>query len=183
MNITEKEYENAKQHIQEAEKQKLIDDFEKGGKEKTDYSIEEHDNTRDFFYGVPVFKDGKLEGFNMMTFSKFYDEIGMNLRSDDKKYLDENGNQVFMNVDEYFKFYKDHEVKDGRLGAILHKVREADKIENYALNNSKFGKVRNKLAKSVDKVLETNLAEKKIAKPLKKIEKAVSDKLLGKVRE
>lgn len=177
------EYEQAKQQVQQSEKQQLIDDFEKGGREKTDYSIEEHDNCRDFFYGVPVFKEGKLEGFNMMTFSKFYDDIGMSLRSDDVEYTDKEGRQVYMNVDEYFEFYKEHEQKDGRLGAVLRRIKEHDKAENTVLNSSKLGKLRNKLAKNIDNVLGTNLKDKKIAKPIKGMEKAISDKLFGKVKE
>ena len=101
---TSEEYEKSKQNIWLQEKQQLIDDFEKRGKEKTDYSIEEHGDCRNFFYGVPVLKEGKLEGFNMMTFSKFYYETGRGFRSDDRKYNDTEGNQIFMTVDEYFKF-------------------------------------------------------------------------------
>ena len=178
-----KEYEESKQRIQQQEKQQLIDDFEKGNKEKTDYSIEDHGNCRDFFYGVPVFKEGKLEGFNMMTFSKFYDETGSGFRSADEKYNDTQGNQIFMTVDEYFKFYKEHEQKDGRLVPLLNKAEEQNKIENEVLNSNHLAKVRNRLAKSIDNVLGTNLEEKKIAKPIKKIEKAVSDKLFGKINE
>lgn len=55
--------------------------------------------------------------------------------------------------------------------------------QNKELNKSKLGKLRNKLAKKVDNVLGTKLEEKKIAKPLKKIEKSISDKLFGKIHE
>ncbi len=173
----------ATQKVRQLEKQQLINDFEKGGRTETDYSIEEHKNRRDFFYGVPVFEHGKLKGFNMMTFSKSYDDMGLSSRSDDKKYEDKEGRQVFMDVDEYFKFYKEHEEKDGRPGALLRKTKEQYKIENFVLNNSKLGKLRNKLAKKIDSILGTNLKDKKIAKPIKKIEKAVSNKLFGKVNE
>ena len=50
-------------------------------------------------------------------------------------------------------------------------------------NNNEIAKLRNKLAQKVDKVLGTNLEKKELSKPLKKIEKAVSDKLFGKVKE
>ena len=194
---TSEEYEKSKQNIWLQEKQQLIDDFEKRGKEKTDYSIEEHGDCRNFFYGVPVLKEGKLEGFNMMTFSKFYDETGRGFRSDDRKYNDTEGNQIFMTVDEYFKFYKEHEQKDERLGVLLKKAKEHNKIENEVLNNSKLAQVRNKLAKFADKVAETtgtekivqkitggkNFADVKISPKITAIEKKISDRLFGKVNE
>lgn len=55
--------------------------------------------------------------------------------------------------------------------------------EHEELNRSILAKLRNKLAKKVDNVLGTHLEDKKIAKPIKKIEKAVSDKLFGRVNE
>lgn len=58
-----------------------------------------------------------------------------------------------------------------------------DTIARDTNTENKLAKVRNKLAKKVDNVLGTNLEEMKIAKPLKKIEKAISDKLFGKVKE
>ena len=194
---TSEEYEKSKQNIWLQEKQQLIDDFEKRGKEKTDYSIEEHGDCRNFFYGVPVLKEGKLEGFNMMTFSKFYDETGRGFRSDDRKYNDTEGNQIFMTVDEYFKFYKEHEQKDERLGVLLKKAKEHNKIENEVLNNSKLAKVRNKLAKIADRIAEATGTEKivqkitdgkkiadvEISPKITAIEKKISDRLFGKVNE
>lgn len=195
--LNEEELSKAREAYRQKEKQQLIDDFEKCGKEKTDYSIEEHGNCRNFFYGVPVLKEGKLEGFNMMTFSKFYDETGRGFRSDDRKYNDTEGNQIFMTVDEYFKFYKEHEQKDERLGILLKKVKEHNKIENEVLNNSKLAQVRNKLARFADKVAKTTGTEKfvqkftdgkkiadvKISPKIMAIEKKISDKLFGKVNE
>lgn len=46
-----------------------------------------------------------------------------------------------------------------------------------------LAKLRNKMAKKIDNVLGTNLEEKKLATPLKKAEKKISDKLFGKVRD
>ena len=51
------------------------------------------------------------------------------------------------------------------------------------LVNSKIAHMRRNLAQKIDKVLGTNLTEKKLPKRLKKLEKTVSDKLLGKTRE
>ena len=56
-------------------------------------------------------------------------------------------------------------------------------LENIYYNKSKLANLRQKLAHDIDKTLGTHLEEKKIAKPIKKIEKAVSDKLFGKVKE
>jgi len=55
--------------------------------------------------------------------------------------------------------------------------------QDVIYNNSLLAKLRKKIAHNIDETLGTNLEEKKLAKPLKKIEKAVSDKLLGKVKE
>ena len=49
--------------------------------------------------------------------------------------------------------------------------------------SNKLSTLRKKIAHGIDETLGTHLEEKKIAKPLKKIEKAVSDKLFGKVNE
>ena len=51
------------------------------------------------------------------------------------------------------------------------------------LNNSKLGKLRRQIAKTIDKTLDTDLEEEKLPIPIKKIEKAISDKLFGKVKE
>ena len=70
--------------------------------------------------------------------------------------------------------YKDH-------------VEAFNKLENIyehnLLNDSKLATLRKKIAHGVDETLGTNLEEKKLAKPLKKFEKVVSDKLFGKVNE
>ena len=50
-------------------------------------------------------------------------------------------------------------------------------------NKNKLTTLRKKITHGLDKTLGTKLEEKKLAKPLKKIEKAVSDKLFGKVNE
>lgn len=55
--------------------------------------------------------------------------------------------------------------------------RENDIVPN------KLATLRKKIAHDIDETLGTHLEEKKIAKPIKKIEKAVSDKLFGKVNE
>lgn len=51
------------------------------------------------------------------------------------------------------------------------------------LNKNKLATLRKKITHGLDKTLGTKLEEKKLAKPLKKIEKVVSDKLFGKVND
>ena len=50
-------------------------------------------------------------------------------------------------------------------------------------NTNKLATLRKKIAHDIDETLGTHLEEKKIAEPIKKIEKAISDKLFGKVKE
>ncbi len=61
------------------------------------------------------------------------------------------------------------------------KNNDAQATEDVATN--KLANLRKKIAHNIDKTLGTNLEEKKLVKPLKKIEKFVSDKLFGKVNE
>ena len=70
--------------------------------------------------------------------------------------------------------YEDHAAAFNKLENIY---------EHNLLNKSILARVRNKLARKVDNLLGTNTEAKKLAKPLKKIEKAISDKLFGKVKE
>ena len=55
--------------------------------------------------------------------------------------------------------------------------------EKKKIADNKLAQTRKKLAQRIDAVLGTHLEDKKLAKPLKKIEKAVSDKLLGKIKD
>ena len=130
--ISAEETQRAREEYRKKEKQQLIDSFEKHGAKTTDYSIVEHDDWREFFYGIPVMEDGKLQGFNMMKFNKFYDEEGRGHRGEALPYNDKDGKQVFMTVDEYYKFYKELEKNDGRLGALLAKYKEDTIVENTA---------------------------------------------------
>lgn len=76
--------------------------------------------------------------------------------------------------------YKAHEWRQSSEPAFkkLEDIHQHD-----ILNQSKLGMLRSKIAHSVDNLLGTHFEEKKMVKPLKKIEKAVSDKLFGKVKE
>ena len=195
-NIEKEEYDKAREQVQQSEKQQIIDSFEKDGTTKTNYSIKDHGDTREFFYGVPVMDGGKLQGFNMMKFVKFYDEIGCGFSGDDEPYTDENCQQIFMTVDEYYKFYKELEQKDGRLGSLLHKAREQENIEDIVLSNSKLAKFRKNIAKFADKVAERlgmekvvkkvtkgkKIEEVKIGSGAKAKERDFSDKFFGRTR-
>ncbi len=64
--LNEEELSKAREAYRQKEKQKLVEDFEKNGRKETSYSIIEHGDSREFFYGVPVMENGKLQGFNMM---------------------------------------------------------------------------------------------------------------------
>ena len=67
-----------------------------------------------------------------------------------------------------------------------YKIRAGCAYSDFSydgLTDNKISSLRYRIANKADKVLGTKLAKKKIAKPLKKLEKAVSDKLLGKTRE
>ena len=61
--------------------------------------------------------------------------------------------------------------------------KDNKKSPENELSKSRLATLRKKIAHGLDKTLGTKLEEKKLAKPLKKIEKAVSDKLFGKVNE
>ena len=60
---------------------------------------------------------------------------------------------------------------------------EKKKSPENELNKSRLATLRKKITHGLDKTLGTKLEEKKLAKPLKKIEKVVSDKLFGKVND
>ena len=49
--------------------------------------------------------------------------------------------------------------------------------------SSKLAALRKRIAHGIDEKLGTKIEEKKLPKPLKKLEKAVSDRLFGKVNE
>ena len=82
-------------------------------------------------------------------------------------------------VYQQYKKTRDRELKKGLTVArdLFHRCEENTDMSN------KLATFRNKIAHNLDKKLRTHLEEKKIAKPLKKIEKAISDKLFGKVKE
>jgi hypothetical protein len=73
---------------------------------------------------------------------------------------------------------------EGKKGLTKEKDEELfSPLRDIYYGKSRLATLRKKIAHGVDETLGTHLEEKKIAKPIKKIEKAVSDKLFGKVNE
>ena len=66
---------------------------------------------------------------------------------------------------------------------IFMRKKEKQKHAKERCLDSKLAILRNKIAKGIDADLATKFEEVKLAKPLKKIEKFISDKLFGKVNE
>ena len=58
-----------------------------------------------------------------------------------------------------------------------------EKEQKRKLDNSKLAKLRIKLANKTDNLLGTNFEKTELPKSLKKVEKAISDRLFGKVKE
>lgn len=69
------------------------------------------------------------------------------------------------------------------VGADDAQAAKKETVTTNEVATNKLAKIRKKIAHGIDETLGTKLEEKKLAKPLKKIEKAVSDKLFGKVKE
>lgn len=175
----------AQEEYRQEEKQKMIDSFEKFGAKRTSYSIRYHETFREFLYGVPAIDYGKLKGFYMMKFTQSYGRMAVN--SDISLCKDENGKQVFMTVDEYYDFYKELEKEDSRIGALIRKSKEKEGIADKVLKDNRISKLRNKIAKKIDRTLGTDLEKIKMPKFVKKAEnkldKIISKIIFGKVKE
>lgn len=74
-----------------------------------------------------------------------------------------------------------HDASDMHIDSIKEKILANKKRKKTADNH--LAKIRKKMAQSIDNTLGTNLEQRKVSKPLKKIEKAVSDKLFGEIKE
>ena len=73
---------------------------------------------------------------------------------------------------------------EGKKGLTKEKCEELfSPLRDIYYGKSRLATLRKKISHDIDETLGTHLEEKKIAKPIKKIEKAVSDKLFGKVNE
>lgn len=121
---------------------------------------------------VGFHKDGKRGP--LYTFSK--GKLCMVKKYNDNAFPDE-----YEEGSKEFAAYKKDAPDCKKAFAVFKEVRQAVFAKEVASN--KLATLRKKIAHDIDETLGTKLEEKKIAKPLKKIEKAVSDKLFGKVNE
>lgn len=148
----EEAMQKARQAMYDLQKKQLINYFEKEGGEKTAYNRVNHGDHSEYFYGVPVFEDKKLKGFNMMTFVKEYHPFtGAGVRLAERPYTDENGKQIFMTVDEYMKFEKDMSRKDDRIGTVMRLSKEEKEVNKLAkkFQKSKFSLFMDKIKTSL----------------------------------
>lgn len=140
----------AEEIVEKRRKEEFIKDFENGSRKQTDLLRVSTKDGADFYYGVAALKDGKLVGFDIMTYSKMYMD-GRGYSFPERPYTDKTGETVRLTVDEYLKFQSDIKAGDTRLGVLLERAakmaeiqREASKIdaqqkvaEGLALLNSK----------------------------------------------
>lgn len=79
--------------------------------------------------------------------------------------------------------YTEMYYKMKRVGVRAHFAKKLSNQIDKDLCNSYLGKQRNRLALRIDEATGKNLTEKKLPRSMKKLEKAISDKLFGKNRE
>lgn len=121
----------AQEMVEKRRKEEFIKEFENGSRGKTDLLRVNTDEGADFYYGVAALKDGKLVGFDIMTYSKMYMD-GRGYSMPEEPYTDKTGKQVRLTVDEYFKFQEDIKAGDTRLGVLLEKVDKRAEIQRAA---------------------------------------------------
>lgn len=121
----------AQEMVEKRRKEEFIKEFENGSRGKTDLLRVNTDEGADFYYGVAALKDGKLVGFDIMTYSKMYMD-GRGYSMPEEPYTDKTGKQVRLTVDEYFKFQEDIKAGDTRLGVLLEKVDKRAEIQREA---------------------------------------------------
>ena len=137
------ELTKAREIVDERSKAKFIESFERGEQKQTDLLRKRLNGGARFYYGVPVLNDGKLTGFKMMTFLKAHTEIG-SMRSSDEPLKNDDGQQVFYNVDEYWQFEKKLKNEDTRLGTTLEKIQKAAEVKEVQKEIKKEHKPFNK---------------------------------------
>lgn len=135
----------AQEMVEKRRKEEFIKEFENGSRGKTDLLRVNTDEGADFYYGVAALKDGKLVGFDIMTYSKMYMD-GRGYSMPEEPYTDKTGKQVRLTVDEYFKFQEDIKAGDTRLGVLLEKVDKRAEIQRKAAKIDTQQKVAEGLA-------------------------------------
>lgn len=134
----------AEEIVEKRRKEEFIKDFENGARKKTDLLRVDTKDGVDFYYGVAALKDGKLVGFDVMTFSKMYMD-GRGYSFPEGPYTDKTGKQVRLTVDEYFEFQEDIKAGDTRLGVLLEKEAKMAEIQQEASKINAQQKVKNGL--------------------------------------
>ena len=171
--------------MKELRKKVLIKNFEEKGETETLAYREdlENGNCR-FIYGCAVGDDkGKLQGFNLEAYDKYYDDFGSCGSSKPYPYCVSEG-KSFLSVDEYVEFIDKIAGKDGRAGVILAENSLAEEaIDNIISEGCKLADIRKKIARTTDKILGTNTESKNVRKKVALVEKIISDAVLGKKRE
>lgn len=142
----------AEEVVEKRHKEEFIKEFENGSRGKTDLLRGKTDLLRvntdegaDFYYGVAALKDGKLVGFDIMTYSKMYMD-GRGYSMPEEPYTDKTGKQVRLTVDEYLKFQEDIKAGDTRLGVLLEKGAKMAEIQKEAAKIDTQQKVAEGLA-------------------------------------
>ena len=197
------DYSKAKALYMQKEKEEMVERVEFYANRPTIYLYytEEvgsryQEDFREYFRGVPVMENGKLQGFNMILRFDRRDEKGNMKRGEFAPYLDKNGDQIYMTVDEFYNFYRELKEIDQTVSGRQTMKNEEEQIEQIRLNYSKLAKLRRRIFKGIDSLVKnvgmekiggntgfSNLENTKVVNSLKKVEKAVSDTLFGRVKE
>ena len=152
-------------------KKSIINDCLKNPNEPIRHFI----NGSEEIHARPLVEDGELKGFNIFIFDKNQNK---SMPFDDPL-RDGSRDDNFLSADEYIKFCD----KINKERVELYKEIIKDATNEWLDEGSKLEERRQEFAQKIDEKLGTNLEGKKLAKPLKIIEKVVSDKLFGKVNE
>ena len=124
-------FTKAREMVEKRRKEEFIKNFENGSRKETDLLRVNTREGADFYYGVAALEDGKLVGFDIMTYSKMYMD-GRGYSFPESPYTDKTGKQVRLSVDEYLKFQEDINAGDTRLGVLLKKAAKMAEIQEKA---------------------------------------------------
>lgn len=124
-------FAKAQEMVEKRQREEFIKSFENGTRKETDLLRVNTKDGADFYYGVAALKDGKLVGFDIMTYSKMYMD-GRGYSFPEAPYTNEAGKQVRLTVDEYLKFQEDIKAGDTRLGVLFEKAAKSAEIQEKA---------------------------------------------------
>lgn len=129
----------AQEMVKKRKREEFIESFENGSRKETDSLRVNTKDGAEFYYGIAALEDGKLVGFDIMSYSKVYMD-GRGYSFPESPYTDKDGKQVRLSVDEYLKFQDDIKAGDTRLGVLLEKADEMAEIQ--AKKNEIIGQSR-----------------------------------------